>query len=83
MASNIELTGAARLFRAATSSDREKHDTAGATESIWRHANNIQRFFTSSAVGWTTGMIELMKAFVIPDDRPVIFIGVGIRKSDR
>lgn len=31
-----------------------------------------------SSVGSMLGMIELMNAFVILDDRPEIFIGVGI-----
>jgi len=38
---------------------------------------------TSSSVGGITGIIEFMNALVILDDLPVIFIGVGIRKSER
>ena len=38
---------------------------------------------TSSALGGTTGIIELMNAFVILEERPVIFIGVGIRNSEK
>jgi len=43
----------------------------------------FRAFFTSPAVGGTVGMMELMNAFVMLDDRPVIFIGVGILNSDR
>lgn len=32
----------------------------------------------SSALGCTTGIMELTKAFVMLEERPVIFIGVGI-----
>ena len=39
--------------------------------------------FTSSALGSTTGIIELMNALVMLEERPVIFIGVGIRNNDK
>jgi len=33
-------------------------------------------------LGNTTGMIELINEFVMLEDRPVIFIGLGIWKSE-
>lgn len=36
---------------------------------------------TFSSLGGTTGIMELMKAFVMLEERPVIFIGVGILNS--
>jgi hypothetical protein len=34
-------------------------------------------------LGGTTGIIEWMNAFVMLEERPVIFIGLGIRNNDR
>ena len=39
--------------------------------------------FTCSFVGIIIGIIELINEFVMLDDRPVIFIGVGILNSDK
>ncbi len=39
--------------------------------------------FTCSFVGTIIGMIEFINEFVMLDDLPVIFIGVGILNSDR
>ena len=46
--------------------------SSGLISKIWRAAS------TSASVGVTIGMIEFTNAFVMLDDRPMMFPGVGI-----
>lgn len=71
-----------------TSGRRWSHSEAKLPQlAHWNVSGVIPSIFkaslTSSALGSTTGIIELMSAFVILEERPVIFIGVGIRNSDK
>lgn len=56
---------------------RSNAATVCALKSVGGHFEYCSACCTSSTLGFTTGIIELMKAFVMLELRPVIFIWVG------